>query len=122
MNKNKKPADTVLPGAPITFDEKVYAAVRDIPRGCVMTYGHVALLCGVPRAARAVGRALHRNPYFGQGHGDLSVPCHRVVNRMGRLAPAFGFGGPDVQRRLLEAEGVTVTDGHVDLRVYGWRI
>ena len=96
----------------MTFDESVYAAVRLIPRGRVATYGQIALLCGNPRASRAVGWALRRNPSPG-----AEIPCHRVVNREGRLAPAFAFGGPGAQRDLLEAEGVPFfADGRVDLK------
>ena len=96
-----------------SFDQRVYDAVCAIPRGCVSTYGRIAERCGSPRASRAVGMALHRNPMPGV------IPCHRVVNREGRLAPGFAFGGPDVQRELLEAEGVEVSeDGYVDLRKY----
>ncbi|MBQ8350723.1 MAG: MGMT family protein [Clostridia bacterium] len=90
--------------------EKIYAAVRLIPRGYVMTYGGVAALAGNPRMARVVGYALHQNPAPG------IIPCHRVVNREGRLAPAFAFGGEEVQRALLENEGVPfLPDGRVDL-------
>lgn len=97
----------------ISFDELVYEAVCSVPRGYVSTYGRIAELCGSPRASRAVGMALHRNPRPGE------IPCHRIVNREGRLAPGFAFGGPDVQRRLLEEEGVTVSqEGYVDLAVY----
>lgn len=86
-----------------------------IPRGKVATYGQVALLCGSPRASRAVGWALHQNPLFGE------IPCHRVVNREGRLAPAFAFGGPEVQRGLLEAESVPfLPNGQVDLAAAQW--
>ena len=100
----------------MNFYEKVYAAVRQIPKGCVATYGQIALLCGNPRAARAVGYALHCNPTPGV------VPCHRVVNREGRVAPAFAFGGPDVQQQLLEGEGVTfLEEGQVDLKACLWR-
>ena len=50
------------------------------------------------------------------------VPCHRVVNREGRLAPAFAFGGVDEQRRMLEAEGVAVSpEGYVDMAQHLWR-
>ena len=52
-------------------------------------------------------------------YGDY--PCHRVVNAQGRLAPHFAFGGDAEQQRLLEAEGVTVRDHHVDLREFQWR-
>ena len=90
--------------------EKIYAAVKTIPRGYVMTYGGVAALAGNPRMARVVGYALHQNPAPGV------IPCHRVVNREGRLAPAFAFGGEEVQRALLENEGVLfLADGRVDL-------
>lgn len=85
-----------------TFDERVYAAVCAIPRGCVSTYGRIAEACGSPRAARAVGMALHRNPRPGE------IPCHRVVNREGYLAPAFAFGGSDAQMVLLQSEGIEV--------------
>lgn len=95
--------------------EKIYEIVRQIPEGKVCTYGRVALLAGNPRWARVVGYALHQNPQFGV------IPCHRVVNRDGRPAPGFAFGGPGVQRAMLEAEGVTfMDDGRIDLSRYGW--
>ena len=97
------------------FYDRIYAAVQEIPRGKVATYGQIALLAGNPRAARAVGWALHVNPKPGV------IPCHRVVNREGRLAPAFAFGGEGAQRSLLENEGVYVSAaGFVDLQDYGW--
>lgn len=85
-----------------SFDELVYAAVCAVPRGKVTTYGRIAEVCGSPRASRAVGTALHRNPKPGV------IPCHRVVNRVGRLAPGFAFGGQDRQKILLEDEGIEV--------------
>lgn len=99
----------------MTVFEKIYDVVRQIPKGCVATYGQVAFLAGNPRWARVVGYALHNNPAPG------IIPCHRVVNREGRVAPAFAFGGENVQRELLEAEGIVFeADGHVDLKKYGW--
>ena len=93
--------------------EKIYEVVKSIPEGKVATYGQVALLAGNPRWARVVGYALHVNPYPG------IIPCHRVVNREGRVAPGFAFGGEDVQRQLLEAEGVVFEpDGRIDLEKY----
>lgn len=95
-----------------SFFQRVYRCVEKIPRGKVSTYGRIAEACGCPRASRAVGTALHMNPQPGR------IPCHRVVNREGRLAPAFAFGGTDAQRRLLESEGVEVSpEGYVDLSV-----
>lgn len=97
------------------FFEKVYEVVKRIPKGKVATYGQVALMVGNPRASRVVGYALHVNP------SQSEIPCHRVVNREGRLAPAFAFGGLDEQRRLLISEGVAVSeDGFVDLTKYRW--
>jgi methylated-DNA-protein-cysteine methyltransferase-like protein len=101
---------------PMNFYDKVYELVRCIPQGRVATYGQIAYLAGNPRASRAVGYALHRNPQPGV------IPCHRVVNRFGRLAPAFAFGGQEVQRGLLENEGVVVDEEDiVDLGRYQWR-
>lgn len=95
--------------------ERIYAIVRRIPAGFVATYGQVARLAGNPRWARVVGYALHANP------NPLEIPCHRVVNREGRLAPAYAFGGEIRQRRLLEADGVTfLPDGRVDLKQSLW--
>ena len=97
-----------------TFYERVYEAVCRIPRGRVATYGQIALMAGSPRASRIGGGALHRNPRPGE------IPCHRVVNREGRLAPDFAFGGTDAQAALLRMEGVEVVDGYVDLAKYRW--
>lgn len=97
------------------FFEKVYEAVKQIPVGKVATYGQIARLCGNKRMSRQVGWALHVNPE------PYVVPCHRVVNRLGRLAPAFAFGGIDVQKQLLVSEGVTfVDDATVDLSKHLW--
>lgn len=95
--------------------EKIYEIVCQIPEGKVATYGQVARLAGNPRWARVVGYALHVNPAFGK------IPCHRVVNKDGRTAPAFAFGGNDVQRAMLEAEGVTfLLDGRVAMEKHLW--
>lgn len=94
--------------------EIIYEIVRQIPAGKVATYGQIAKLAGNPRWSRVVGYALHVNPAFGE------IPCHRVVNREGRLSPAFAFGGENVQAQLLAAEGVEVIDGFVDISKYLW--
>ncbi len=100
----------------MTVFERIYNVVSKIPRGKVATYGQVALLAGNPRWARVVGYALHQNP------DPAAIPCHRVVNRDGRVAPGFAFGGEGEQRRLLEAEGVTFTcDGMVNLKLHQWK-
>ena len=91
--------------------ERIYKVVCEIPKGKVATYGQVASLAGNPRWARVVGYALHNNP------APIAIPCHRVVNREGKVAKAFAFGGGNEQRRLLESEGVTfLSDGSVDMQ------
>ena len=94
--------------------EQIYDVVRKIPRGKVATYGQIALLAGNPRWSRVVGYALHVNPE------PLIIPCHRVLNRFGEPSSAFAFGGINEQILLLEEEGVTFTDGKVDLEKYLW--
>ncbi len=96
------------------FFESVYAVVKRIPEGKVLTYGDVARAVGAPRCARQVGWALHSNPQPGV------IPCHRVVFGDGRLADGFAFGGKEVQKALLEAEGVQFDNFIVDLKKYRW--
>lgn len=95
--------------------DRIYKVVCSIPEGKVATYGQVALLAGNPRWARVVGYALHNNP------APEIIPCHRVVNREGRVAAAFVFGGGQVQRQMLENEGIVFEeDGHIDLNRFGY--
>jgi O-6-methylguanine DNA methyltransferase len=94
--------------------KRIYEAVKMIPRGKVATYGKVAELAGDRKMARAVGNALHKNP------DPDSIPCYRVVNSKGRLAGEFAFGGAGEQAKLLEADGIEVVDGRVDLKKYGF--
>ncbi|MDE7296711.1 MAG: MGMT family protein [Clostridia bacterium] len=96
----------------MSFDADVYEFLKRVPQGRVVTYGLIARAIGRPRAARQVGNALHRNPT------PVVIPCHRVVNREGRLAPAFAFGGIEKQAALLRDEGVEVINGYVDLGKY----
>lgn len=90
-----------------TFD-KVYKAVAKIPRGKVSTYGSVADYIGINNP-KIVGFALHSN------QTPDKVPCHRVVNKFGKLAPGFAFGGPTVQRQLLKQEGISFKATKVNL-------
>lgn len=93
---------------------KVYELVQAIPRGRVATYGQVAAQLGLRRGARAVGWALRVLP----APLARSVPWHRVVGAGGRIASRPG-PGPQVQRRLLRAEGVRFRGGAVDLARHG---
>ena len=81
-----------------SFYQAVYQVTAQIPAGRVATYGQIAFLAGRPRASRIVGGAMARAPE--------GLPCHRVIYGDGRLSPPDVFGGPGIQRMLLEAEGV----------------
>ena len=99
-----------------SFFERAWDVVRQIPRGRVASYGQVARMMGAPRCARQVGYAMHGSPGVAGG-----VPCHRVVFADGSLAPGFAFGGPEGQRRMLEAEGVgLIPSGRVDMALSSW--
>jgi methylated-DNA-protein-cysteine methyltransferase-like protein len=78
----------------------IYDAVRRIPRGRVASYGQVAELAGLEGHARQVGYALHALP---EGSG---VPWHRVINARGEISPRSAGDSHELQRMLLEAEGV----------------
>lgn len=95
--------------------KRIYEAVKKIPYGHVATYAQIAEAAGNRKMARAVGNALHKNP------DPDHIPCYRVVNAKGELAGEFAFGGEGAQAKLLEAEGVEVTDGRVDLEKYQWK-
>lgn len=98
-----------------SFYKKVYEIVMQIPCGKVLSYGDVARLAGSPHASRQVGWALHCNPRPGV------IPCHRVVFRDGSVSSGFAFGGPEVQRAMLQAEGVTFNENNkIDMQKYRW--
>jgi len=86
----------------MNYIEKVFKIVKKIPKGKVSTYGEISKVTGVD--PRMVGWALHSNK------DESSVPCHRVVNKNGRLAPGYAFGGPNEQRAKLMNEGVEFLD------------
>lgn len=97
------------------FAARVYELVAKVPLGMVTTYGAIAAALGDPRKAREVGWALKNMP------DDVDAPAHRVVNREGLLSGGWAFGGPEVQRRLLEEEGVRFfADGRVDMAHHFW--
>lgn len=101
------------------FYEKMSVVCGHIPYGRVATYGQIALLCGKPKNARQVGYALRR------GLAGDRVPAHRIVNGKGFLSGAGSFETWDMQKLLLENEGVEAvwtSDGwRVDLNRYGWK-
>ncbi len=82
------------------FQIKVWEALKKIPRGEVLSYGQLAALIGKPRAARAVGQAVGKNPL------PIIIPCHRVIAADGSIG-GFG-GGEDLKRKMLEIEGAII--------------
>lgn len=102
--------DKMTPEQARRFRDDVMNIVSQIPRGRVTTYGHIAAWAGWPSHARMVGRTLRYTP------GAEELPCHRVVNNVGRTAPGWSL-----QRILLEEEGVGFkSNGHVDMDKHIW--
>ncbi len=100
---------------PPNFYERVWGFVREVPRGRVVTYGQVAVELGAPSTARAVGYALRALP------PDTDVPWWRVINAKGGISLRGRGAGADLQRELLEEEGIPFSAaGTVDLRTYRW--
>src|SRR3954454_18312430 len=95
--------------------EMFYEQVRNVPRGRVASYGRIAELAGLEGHARQVGYALNTLP------ADSGVPWHRIVNAKGEISPRSGGDSHELQKMLLEAEGVSFSvDGRVDLKRYRW--
>ncbi|MFH1788257.1 MAG: MGMT family protein [Candidatus Altiarchaeota archaeon] len=85
--------------------QKIYALVRKIPSGKVSTYQELAKAAGEPKAARAVGKILSKNPDL------IKTPCHRIVRSDGIVG---GYAGGEKEKiRLLEKEGLTVITGKI---------
>lgn len=98
----------------MSFYQRVYDVVRQIPKGKLSTYGQVAFLAGSPRASRIVGAAMLRAPE--------GLPCHRVIYGDGRMCCEQAFGGQEIQKQMLEAEGISfLPDGRADLSKHLWQ-
>ena len=104
-----------ISGPMTPFQRQVYALVAEIPRGRVLSYGAVASLLGRPRSARAVGGALSLTP------DDLDLPWWRVISGSGRITTPPIHHTAQIQRALLEDEGVEFTDsGRIDRERFEW--
>lgn len=90
----------------------VYKFVKLIPRGRVMTYGGLAKALSLRGGARSAGRAMAASP-SGQG-----IPWHRVVGHGGKLLIREPYSS--LQRRLLESEGVQMTERRVNMKLHAW--
>ncbi|HLT05771.1 MAG TPA: MGMT family protein [Pseudomonas sp.] len=102
------------PDSPQARREALYAVLARIPAGQVATYGQLAQLAGLGRAARWVGRTLSQLP------DDTRLPWHRVLAAGGRLSLPAGSPAGDEQRARLRGEGVIPDGNRVDLRRHGW--
>jgi len=98
----------------MSFFDEVYKVVKQVPKGKVTTYGEIARALGT-KDARRVGWALHVN-------SDPKTPCHRVVNKEGKLAANFAFDGEREQKRRLLSEGVSFAGNRVNLKKHAWLI
>lgn len=95
--------------------ERIYTIVGQIPRGRVATYGQIARLAGLPGRARQVGYALHALPR------GRDIPWHRVVNARGEISARANPPSEEIQRDLLEQEGVVFgPKGRIPLTRYQW--
>ncbi len=98
------------------FFKRVYDIVAMVPEGKVATYGGIGKILGYPRGAKIVGWAMRSVPE------DLDLPCHRVVKATGELSPDYVFGAYEIQRAMLEAEGITFReDGTIDMVKHLWQ-
>jgi methylated-DNA-protein-cysteine methyltransferase-like protein len=92
--------------------DHVYKVVKKIPRGRVTTYGEIARASHVRGAARAAGHAMAACP------NRRGIPWHRVVGAGGRLLISEPHAS--LQRKLLETEGVTMTERRVNMKLHSW--
>ena len=95
--------------------EALYIVLAAVPAGRVVSYGQLAELAGLGRAARWVGRTLSQLPE------GSTLPWHRVVAAGGRLSLPLGSPSGDEQRARLRSEGVQIMNNRVDIARHGWR-
>lgn len=99
----------------MNFRDRMIEIVKRIPEGRVTTYGTIAILAGLPRGARLVGGVLHNT---GE---ELNLPWQRIINRHGFISTKCIEHPKELQKILLEQEGIEVSDDFmVDLERYGW--
>ena len=97
------------------WHQNVWKVVAEIPAGHVLTYGEVARLSGMPRAARRISQALRRAPRA------MELPWHRVINAQGKISFPENSSGWQLQKDKLESEGIVFLNGKIDLHHFGYR-
>lgn len=95
--------------------EALFTTLAQVPAGRLVSYGQLAALAGLGRAARWVGRSLSQLP------SDSGLPWHRVIAASGRLSLSADSPAGAEQRARLHAEGIDLTNDRVNLRIHGWR-
>src|SRR5262252_1419341 len=119
MAQREKPLANAVKGRPQdepSFRERVYQLVLRIPAGRVMSYGQVARVLGAGYDARAIGNVMYATPQDGR-----NIPWHRVINSQGGCSTTGRTMPPDLQQRLLEAEGIAFNDkGRCAVEKYLW--
>lgn len=117
--EDKRLISNSVPGRPAdepSFRERAYELVLRIPAGKVMSYGSVARVLGAGYDARAIGNIMHATP-----KDERNIPWHRVINSQGGCSTAGLTTPPDLQQRLLEAEGIVFNDkGRCKIENYLW--
>jgi methylated-DNA-protein-cysteine methyltransferase-like protein len=93
----------------------LYLTLAQVPEGKVVSYGELAQMAGLGRAARWVGRTLSQLP------ADTTLPWHRVLGAGGRISLPAGSASGDEQRARLRMEGVSILNNRVDIQRHGWR-
>jgi methylated-DNA-protein-cysteine methyltransferase-like protein len=112
------------PPNPELFNPIVWNIVRQVPEGRVTTYGQIASMIPPPESVDPAQYARLGSRWVGSAMRSLtddSVPWHRVINSKGEISLPRGSEGAEVQRALLEMEGVAFSEsGRVDFNLFGW--
>ena len=96
------------------FSKQVIKIIKKIPTGKVASYGQIATLAGNNKAARQISRILHSSS------DKYDLPWHRVINSQGKISLRIGDGF-EMQKAMLESEGIKIIKDKIDLEKYKWK-
>ena len=99
----------------LTSKQRLYSIIQQIPKGCVVTYGQVAELAGLPGCARMVGRTVSQLP------SGTQLPWHRVIAASGKISVPANNDSFCTQKNRLVSEGVQISGSCISLKTYQWR-